>query len=185
VSLGDGDHSTADAIIMKRGLSMPRESLEKLYRHQLQDLYSAEMQILEALPAMAERAAHSELKRALREHERVTVEQLRRLDEIFRSLGEEPGRETCKGMAGLIAEGEKAMQEFQDPDVLDAALIAAAQHVEHYEIAGYGCARTYASTLGLDEHATLLEETLEEEDEADIELSDLAIEVVNIDALKS
>jgi ferritin-like metal-binding protein YciE len=163
---------------------MPRESLQKLYLEQLQDLYSAEEQILEALPKMAKKTEHAELKKAFQQHEVVTREQVTRLEKIFADLGEKPGGHTCKGMKGLVAEGEEVMKEFEDSDVRDAAMIAAAQRVEHYEIAGYGCARTYANMLGLDEHAQLLQKTLDEEGRTDHLLTNLAESAVNVDAMK-
>ena len=161
-----------------------RESLQKLYLEQLRDLYSAEEQILEALPKMVDKATHAELKRGFQTHYQQTEQHRERLDQLFEMLGEESGGHTCKGMKGLLAEGEETMKEFKDSDVLDAALIAAAQRVEHYEMAGYGCARTYASLLGLDEHARTLQRTLDEEGETDHKLTDLAETVINIDAMK-
>ena len=163
---------------------MPRETMQKLYVEQLQDLYSAEEQILEALPKMVKKTEHPELKKAFQEHEMITREQVKRLERVFADLGEKPGGHTCKGMKGLIAEGEEVMKEFEDSDVRDAAMIAAAQRVEHYEIAGYGCARTYANMLGLDEHAQLLQKTLDEEGRTDHLLTNLAESVVNLDAMK-
>lgn len=163
---------------------MARESLQDLYVEQLQDLYSAEEQILEALPKMAKKTAHPELKKAFENHEKVTREQVKRLETIFSELGKKPGGHHCKGMEGLIEEGEETMKEFSDSDVLDAAMIAAAQRVEHYEIAGYGCARTYADMLGLENHVDLLQRTLQEEGQTDEKLTDLAETVVNIDAMK-
>ena len=161
-----------------------RESLQKLYVEMLQDIWSAENQILEALPKMASETKHAELKRAFQMHFQQTEQQVQRLERIFQDLGEEPGEKKCKGMEGLIKEGEEAIKEFKDSDVLDAALIAAAQAVEHYEIARYGCARTYAHMLGLTEHAESLQRTLDEEGDTDHKLTDLAEQVVNIDALK-
>jgi len=161
-----------------------RESLQKLYLEQLRDLHSAEEQILEALPKMIEKAKHPELKRAFQQHNQQTEQQLQRLEQLFKDLGEQSGGHTCKGMKGLIAEGEEAMGEFKDSDVLDAAMIAAAQRIEHYEMAGYGCSRTYATMLGLSNHADLLQRTLDEEGETDHKLTDLAESVINIDALK-
>lgn len=163
---------------------MAKQDLMDLYEHELKDLYSAEKQITEALPKMAKKAGHSELKQGFEAHLRQTEKQIERLDQIFKELGKSPGTEKCKGMEGLIVEGEKAMKEFSDTDVLDAALIAAAQRVEHYEMAGYGCARTYASMLGLENQARLLEQTLEEEKLTDEKLTGLAEQSVNIDALK-
>lgn len=165
-------------------MARERESLSKLYIEQLQDLWSAEEQLLEALPKMTEQTKHAELKRAFQQHYQQTEQQVQRLERIFQDLGEKPGGHHCKGMEGLVKEGEETMKEFKDSDVLDAALIAAAQRVEHYEIAGYGCARTYAHMLGLQEHAQLLQRTLDEEGDTDQKLTDLAETVVNIDALK-
>lgn len=161
-----------------------KESLHKLYLEQLRDLYSAEEQVLEALPTMIKEAGHAELKRSFQEHYQQTEQQVQRLQQIFEQLGEQPEGHECKGMNGLIEEGEEVMKTFRDSDVLDAALIAVAQRVEHYEMAGYGCARTYAHMLGLTNQAELLQRTLEEEGDTDHKLTDLAETVVNIDALK-
>ena len=161
-----------------------RETLQKLYLKELKDLYSAEEQILEALPKMIQRASHADLKRGFQEHYQQTEQQLHRLEEIGNMLGEELSGHDCKGMKGLIEEGEEAMKEFTDSDVLDAALIGAAQRVEHYEMAGYGCARTYANLLGLSDQSTILQRTLDEEGETDKKLTELAETVINIDALK-
>ena len=163
---------------------MPRESLQTLYEHELKDLYSAEHQILEALPKLIKAATNPDLKASLTEHKAITERQVERLDRIYKELGKRPENEKCKGMEGLIKEGDKAIEEFSDSDVLDAAIIAAAQRVEHYEMAGYGCARTYANMLGLGEQAELLQTTLNEEGEADHRLTDLAEECVNIEAIK-
>ncbi|CAN5708462.1 ferritin-like domain-containing protein [soil metagenome] len=163
---------------------MPRESLQTLYEHELTDLYSAEKQILEALPKLIKAASNPDLKAALTEHQAITEKQVERLDRVYQELGKRPENEKCKGMEGLIKEGDKAMEEFKDSDVLDAAIIAAAQRVEHYEIAGYGCARTYANMLGFADQAELLQTTLNEEGEADHRLTDLAEECVNVDAMK-
>lgn len=164
---------------------MARENLQELYVDQLRDLHSAENQILEALPKMIEKTTHPDLKAALQEHRRITERQVERLDRIFSELGEDPAGEKCKGMEGLIKEGDEALKDHEDGDVRDAAIIAAAQRVEHYEMAGYGTVRTFASMLGLDDQAQLLQETLDEEGEADHKLSDLAERVVNIDAMKA
>ena len=161
-----------------------KESLQKLYLEQLKDLYSAEEQILDALPSMAKQTKHPELKRAFQEHYQQTEQQKQRLEQIGQEMGEDLAGHTCKGMKGLLAEGKEVMQEFTDSDVLDAALISAAQRVEHYEMAGYGCARTYAHMLGLGNHADLLQRTLDEEADTDEKLTNLAESVVNIDALK-
>jgi ferritin-like metal-binding protein YciE len=161
-----------------------RETLQKLYLEQLRDLYSAETQILEALPEMIKKTKHADLKRGFQEHYQQTEQQKQRLEQIGEQLGESLEGHHCKGMEGLVAEGEETMKEFKDSDVLDAALIAAAQRVEHYEMAGYGCARTYAHMLGLTDQAQLLQRTLDEEGDTDHKLTELAETVVNIDALK-
>ena len=162
---------------------MALESLQDLYLEQLRDLHSAERQIIEALPKMIEKASHPELRRGFEMHLRQTEEQLRRLEQIGKRLDQDLGGHKCKGMEGLIEEGEELMEERADSDVLDAALIAAAQRVEHYEMAGYGCARTYARLLGLEDDARTLQQTLDEEGETDHKLTELAERVVNIEAL--
>jgi ferritin-like metal-binding protein YciE len=164
---------------------MARESLHDLYVEQLRDLHSAENQILEALPKMIKKTTHPELKQALQQHERVTEKQVQRLETVFKELGEKATGHKCKGMEGLLAEGEEALKDFKNGDVLDAAIIASAQRVEHYEMAGYGTVRSMASMLGFDKQADLLQETLDEEGEADEKLSTLAERVVNIDALQA
>ena len=161
-----------------------RETLQKLYVEQLKDLYSAEHQILEALPKMIQKATHSDLKRSFQLHYQQTEQQVQRLEELSEMIGESLAGHECKGMKGLVKEGEEAMEEFKDSDVLDAALIAAAQRVEHYEMAGYGCSRTYANMLGFADQATILQRTLDEEGETDKKLTELAETVINIDALK-
>lgn len=161
---------------------MPIATLQDLYVHELKDIYNAEKQILQALPKLAEHAKHSELRRAFEEHRRVTEEHVRRLDTIFDELKQRPTGRKCLGMEGLIAEGNEILEEDADPDVLDAALIAAAQRVEHYEIAAYGTARTYAHQLGFDNHAELLQRTLDEEGETDKRLTQIAESRVNTDA---
>ena len=162
---------------------MRLESLKDLYLEQLKDLYSAETQLVDALPKMAEAATAGDLKRGFQEHLRQTQEHVNRLERIFQSLGEKPGGHTCEGMKGLIREGEQMIKMKGEPSVLDAGLIAAAQRVEHYEIAGYGTVRTYAELLGHDEHVTLLERTLTEEEETDERLTMLAESHVNEEAL--
>ena len=161
---------------------MRLESLKDLYREQLKDLYSAETQLLDALPKMADAASAPDLKSAFSEHLRQTQEHVRRLERIFDQLGERPKGHTCEGMKGLIREGEEMLAMKGDPAVLDAGLIAAAQRVEHYEIAGYGTVRTYAELLGHDEHMTLLERTLDEEEQTDELLTRLAESHVNEEA---
>src|SRR6187549_51026 len=164
---------------------MALESLQDLYLEQLRDLHSAEDQIIEALPKMIKKTNHPELRRAFETHLRQTEEQLRRLEQIGEQSGQDLGGHTCKGMKGLLEEGEELMKERADSDVLDAALISAAQRVEHYEMAGYGCARTFARLLGFAEAEVLLQETLDEEGQADKKLTELAETTINIEAAES
>jgi ferritin-like metal-binding protein YciE len=157
-------------------------SLRELYVEELKDLYSAETQILKALPKMIRAATNKDLQRAFTLHERQTQQQVKRLERIFRMLDESTRGKKCKGMEGLLEEGQELIKERPEPEVLDAGLIAAAQRVEHYEIAGYGTVRTYARQLGEEEQASLLQETLDEEGETDKLLSSLAESSINIDA---
>jgi ferritin-like metal-binding protein YciE len=162
------------------GLFSPTfETLRDLYLNELRDLYSAETQLLEALPKMADAASSSELKEAFTAHLTETEGHVSRLEEIFEALGEEPSGETCKAMEGLIEEGEDYVKASGDKQVRDAGLIGAAQRVEHYEIAGYGTARTLATRLGESETADSLQATLEEEEEADRKLTAIAESDVN------
>jgi ferritin-like metal-binding protein YciE len=161
---------------------MEMESLRDLYVEGLKDLWSAEKQILKALPTMQKKATHPALKRAFAKHESQTRQQVKRLERICKDLGESPRGKKCVGMEGLIDEAKELISEKPDPDVLDAGMIAAAQHVEHYEMAGYGCARTYARLLGYQDHAALLQTTLNEEGETDKLLTQLAVTSINIDA---
>ena len=161
---------------------MEMESLRDLYLEELKDVYNAEKQLLKALPRMARAATHDELRSAFEDHLNVTEEQVRRLETIFDDLGKPARGKKCVGMEGLIAEGKEMMEEDMEPEVLDAALISAAQRVEHYEIAAYGTLRTYARQLGFDNHAELLQQTLDEEGEADKLLTQIAESAVNIDA---
>jgi ferritin-like metal-binding protein YciE len=154
-------------------------SLDDLFLEQLQDLYDAEKRLTSALPKMADAAHSPQLKDAFRLHLRQTEGQVSRLEQIFGELGQRPHRETCEAMKGLIREGEEMVQAKGDASVKDAALIAAAQRVEHYEIAGYGCARTYARLLGHTDAAKLLQETLDEEGATDKKLTALA-ERINV-----
>ncbi|HYF03047.1 MAG TPA: ferritin-like domain-containing protein [Patescibacteria group bacterium] len=161
---------------------MTLESLQDLYVAQLKDLYSAENQLLKALPKMAKAASSPELKSAFEKHLGETEKQVQRLETIFEKLDKRPGGHKCKAMEGLIAEGEEMIKEKGDPDVIDAGLIAAAQRVEHYEIAGYGCVRTYAEMLGDTNAVNLLQTTLDEEGKTDKNLTALAESVINIRA---
>jgi len=158
-------------------------SLQELYVEQLQDLYSAEEQIIKALPKMIAAAQSDELRSALKEHLEVTRKQASRIETICQELGEDAQNEKCKGMEGVLKEGSDLLKEVSK-EVRDAAIIAAAQRVEHYEMAGYGTARTYATLLGFSEAASMLEQTLEEEKEADQTLSELA-EELNVEALEA
>jgi len=161
---------------------MKLETIKDLYVHELEDLYDAENQILQALPKMAEAASSPELKRAFEEHRGQTQGQVQRLDRIFQQMGLPPKGIKCKGMAGLLAEGEQFIKEKAEPDVRDAGLIAEAQKVEHYEIAGYGTARTFAQMIGDSEAARLLQQTLDEEGETDKKLTRLAERKINREA---
>jgi ferritin-like metal-binding protein YciE len=158
------------------------ETLHDLYVEELKDLYSAEKQLLRALPKMAKKASHDQLRTAFEEHLEITKEQVSRLETIFDDLERSPRGKKCRGMEGLIEEGQEMMAEDAEPDVMDAALISAAQKVEHYEIAGYGTARTMAEQLGLSKHSRLLQQTLDEEGEADKKLTQIAEARVNIEA---
>ncbi|AWM41557.1 hypothetical protein GobsT_73830 [Gemmata obscuriglobus] len=161
---------------------MALDSLHDLYVEELKDLYNAENQLLKALPRMAKAASSGELKAAFTEHLTATQKQVERLEQIFEGLGVSPKGKKCKAMEGLIEEGKEVMQEDGDPSVIDAALIAAAQRVEHYEMAGYGCVRTFANLLGYGDAEALLQETLDEEGEADKKLTELAETVINVEA---
>src|SRR5215211_2151908 len=157
-------------------------SLDDLLVHELQDIYHAEGQILKALPKMIKAASHPELQAAFEEHLEQTEGQVERLDQVFKLLGVPAKGKKCEGMAGLIEEGKKVMEEDAEPSVMDAALIAAAQKVEHYEIASYGCVCTYAEMLGYDQVHDLLGQNLEEEEVTDEKLTELAESVINIEA---
>lgn len=161
---------------------MELDTLKALYVEGLKDLYSAESQILKALPKMKTGATSPHLKKAFEEHLQLTTEHVARLEQICTELEVSPKGKHCKGMEGLIAEGAELLKEDADPDVMDAGLISAAQHVEHYEMAGYGTVRTYAQLLGYEEHATMLQKTLLEERETDVSLTELAL-TVNVDAI--
>jgi ferritin-like metal-binding protein YciE len=156
---------------------MKPNSLEDLYVAQLKDLYDSEQQIMEALPGMIDAAASDDLKNALTYHLEDAKTQATRLDQIFNALGETAKGKKCKGMKGVVEEASDLIEEIDDPDVRDAAIIAAAQRVEHYEMAGYGTARTYAALLAEDQAARLLQQTLDEEKEADQTLTALASEI--------
>jgi ferritin-like metal-binding protein YciE len=162
---------------------MPPRTLNDLYVEELKDLYSAENQILKALPKMIKATKHHNLKAAFETHRGQTEAHLQRLETIFKELGVSPKGKKCHGMEGVIEEGAELIQEKPAPDVLDAGLISAAQHVEHYEMAGYGSARTWAESLGYDRQAALLQQTLDEEKQTDVLLTQLAQLAINVDAL--
>ena len=156
---------------------MERGSLRQLYVDELKDLYNAETQLVKALPKMAKASSNSELRQAFEEHLRQTSEHVSRLEQIFDMLDEKPAGKKCLGMEGLVKEGAETMREKYEDEAMDAAIIGAAQRVEHYEIAGYGTVREFAELLGEDEHVSLLEQTLEEEKQADEKLTQLAQEI--------
>jgi ferritin-like metal-binding protein YciE len=156
---------------------MKLETMKELLLDELQDLYSAETQITKALPKMAKASSASDLKHAFESHLQETEGHVQRLETIFKHLKESPKGKTCEGMKGLLKEGDERVKEGGEPEVLDAGLISAAQRVEHYEIAAYGSARTYAELLGESEIVKLLEQTLEEEKAADQKLTKVAKKV--------
>jgi ferritin-like metal-binding protein YciE len=159
---------------------MTQQDLRQLYIDELKDLYSAENQMVKALPKMAKAAASDELREAFQEHLEQTKGQVERLETIFGALEESPKGKKCAGMEGLVKEGSENISDYED-EVRDAALIGAAQRVEHYEIAGYGTVIAFAELLGEDEHVSLLRETLQEEKDADSKLTDLS-KAVNVAA---
>jgi len=161
---------------------MKIKSLQDLLVHELRDLYDAEHRILKALPKMARATSHAELRGAFEQHLEQTRQQVSRLEQAFEKLGESARKKKCLGVEGLVEEAAELMGENIEPDVLDAGLIAAAQKVEHYEVAGYGSARTWAQQLGLHEVASLLEQTLDEEKETDRKLTQLAELLDNLEA---
>jgi len=162
---------------------MALKTLQDLFVDELKDVYSAEKQILQALPKMAKASSSPDLRRAFETHREQTENQVARLDTIFKQLGASPRGKRCKGMEGLLEEGSERVQDEGEEAVIDAGLIAAAQRMEHYEIAAYGCLQAYATLLGQEKAATLLEETLQEEEAADQLLSKLANGGINQAAL--
>lgn len=158
------------------------KSLEDAFVHELQDMLSAENQLMKALPKMAKKASSPELKKAFEEHTKVTEQQVERIKQVFESLGRASKSEKCEGMGGIIKEGESLMSKGGEPEVLDAELIAAAQKVEHYEIASYGTICEWAEQLGYEEAHDLLGQTLAEEKETDAKLTSLAKKQVNVGA---
>ncbi len=156
---------------------MASETLNDLLLDEVKDLYDAEQQITKALPTMIKAATSSDLKDAFQAHLQQTQGHIERLEQIFKLLGEKPARKTCKAMKGLIAEGDDLIKEYDPSSLLDAALIGSAQRVEHYEIAAYGTSRAYAEALDEDEVAELLQQTLDEEKETDLSLTDLGLDI--------
>src|SRR5436305_5005745 len=162
---------------------MKLDTLQKLYLEELRDLYSAENQLLKALPKMAKGASSEELADAFKNHLEQTETHVERLEEIFEDLDESPKGKTCHGMKGLVEEGSEILEEEGEPSVIDAGIIVAAQKVEHYEIASYGSVRTFARLLGDRKAEELLQATLDEESEANELLNGLAESIVNPEAL--
>jgi len=156
---------------------MQKDSLRQLYVNELKDLYNAETQLVKALPKMAKASSNAELRQGFEEHLRQTSEHVSRLEQIFDMLGEKATGKKCLGMEGLVKEGAETMSEDYEGALMDAAIIGAAQRVEHYEIAGYGTVRSFAELLGENEHVSLLEQTLEEEKETDQKLTQLADQI--------
>ena len=161
---------------------MTLDTLHDLFVHEIKDLYSAENQLLKALPKMAKAASSSELATAFEDHLAETEVHVARLEKICEKLQINPKGKKCAAMEGLIEEGAEIISKKGNPAVRDAALIAAAQRVEHYEMAGYGCVRTFAETLGLTSEAEILQETLDEEGATDKRLTELAESIINVDA---
>jgi ferritin-like metal-binding protein YciE len=165
--------------------TMSEQALKELLIEELQDTYSAETQILQALPKMADAASSQELKQAFQTHQQETQGQVQRLEQVFQILGAQPGGNTCEAAQGLIEEAEEIIGEGHPPEVLDVALIIAAQKVEHYEIASYGSLRTLAQTCGMNDVAQLLDQTLAEEKATDEKLNQLAEGGVNQRAIQA
>jgi ferritin-like metal-binding protein YciE len=163
---------------------MKMDTLQKLYTDELRDLYNAENQLLKALPKMAKAASSEDLKDAFEKHLEQTKGHVKRLEQVFEELDEKPKGKTCRAMKGLIEEGSEILEQKGEESVLDAGIIVAAQKVEHYEIAGYGSARTFAHLLGQDKAAELLQATLDEESETNELLNRLAESVINPEAMR-
>jgi ferritin-like metal-binding protein YciE len=163
---------------------MKLDTLQKLYTDELRDLYNAENQLLKALPKMAKAASSGDLKGAFEKHLEQTKGHVKRLEQVFEELDEKPKGKTCRAMKGLIEEGSEILEKDGEESVLDAGIIVAAQKVEHYEIAGYGSARTFAHLLGQDKAAELLQATLDEESETNELLNRLAESVINPEAMR-
>lgn len=156
---------------------MKVDSVDKLFVNELKDLYSAEKQITRALPKMAKAATSNELRNAFQTHLEETRDQIERLEQVFKMVGQRASAKTCKGMKGLLEEGEEVMKETEEGELRDAAMISAAQRVEHYEMAAYGTMRTLADLMGQHEISKLLQKTLDEEGNADKKLTQIAMTV--------
>jgi len=161
---------------------MKIKTLNDLYVEQLLDMHSAEKQLSKALPKMAKAASNSELRAAFEDHLKETQDHLARVEKILVGMDKKPGRKVCEAMKGLVEEGAEMMEIDSDDEVRDAGLIVAAQKVEHYEIASYGCLRTHATLLGRSSDAKTLEKILEQEKAADVRLTELAMNPVNAEA---
>jgi ferritin-like metal-binding protein YciE len=160
-------------------------SLRELYVDHLKDIYSAENQITKVLPKVIKKVTSPELKQGLEDHLQQTMNQIKRLDQIFKSLDSSPRGKKCVGMEGILDEGKEAMAEkMSSPDLMDAALIGGCQKVEHYEIAAYGTVRAFAKLLGEDKAVDLLTQTLDEEHAADAKLTVLGVNLVNLEAMQ-
>ncbi|MDQ8029369.1 MAG: ferritin-like domain-containing protein [Brevundimonas sp.] len=163
---------------------MAQKTLEHLFHDTLRDIYYAERKILKSLPKMARAAQAPELKAAFEKHEAETEGQIERLQQVFEIIGKAPRGKTCDAIEGILAEGEEIMEEYKDNPALDAGLLAAAQAVEHYEITRYGTLKRWATVLGLDDAARLLDETLTEESKTDEDLTTIADAAINAEALR-
>jgi ferritin-like metal-binding protein YciE len=165
--------------------AMKFETMEDLFLGEIQDLYDAEQRLVKALPGMAEAATSAELRQVFEKHLAETEGHVGRLEQIFSQMGKDPKATTCDAMKGLVKEGESIIDDIDQSPLRDAGLIAAANRVEHYEIAAYGSAKTFAQTLGLTGVVTLLAQTLQEEKMADQKLTEIAESMVNIEALRA
>ena len=179
----DKASKAASKVTTKLGMNI--ESLKEFYLDELRDVYDAEKQILSALETMKGKATHTELKSAFQDHIETTRMQKQRLEKMFTRMGKDPGGVTCIAMKGIIGEGQKVMTETTDNATRDAAMVLSAQKVEHYEMAAYGTLRTYAQRLGFTEDATMLQETLDEEEGFDERLTNLAVGNINVEAERS
>jgi ferritin-like metal-binding protein YciE len=158
------------------------KKLEDLFLHLLKDVYHAEKQVIRAMPKMAKSVESDELRQAFETHQQETVQQVQRLEQVFEMVGKKPRAETCPAILGLVEEAKEVMDGAEDPDVLDAGILAAAQAIEHYEIARYGTLRAWAEELGIKDAARLLQQTLDEEKKTDKLLSEIAVSRLNREA---